>query len=232
MKPLISISSLSFSYGVVPVLENITFAINPGDFIAIIGPNGSGKTTLLRILLGFLSPTSGKVQHAIPQEQIGYVPQRYTIDKNFPGTVREILGTEDSSLFKRTGIEQFVNKKFVALSGGQQQRVLIALALRQKPKLLFLDEPTAGVDIQAQREFYQLLKLLNHQGIAIVLVTHEVGVIPSLVKKVICINHQLCCVGKPSDIHHLLEKMYGPEFVVHRHKHKHSHEHQHGDSRV
>ncbi len=236
-KQLISISSLSFSYNNLDnlpsenkILDNISFDINAGDFVAILGPNGSGKTTLLKIILGFLSPTAGKVSLFIPLEKIGYVPQRYTIDKNFPGTVQEILNTGDISFLKKTGIEQFAERKFVNLSGGQQQRVLIALALRQNTPLLILDEPTAGIDIHAQQEFYQLLKQLNKHGLAIVLVTHEVGVIPSLVKKVICINHQLCCIGKPQEIPRLLEKMYGPDFSVHRHKHRHKTHRSHQNS--
>ena len=220
IKTLVSVSSLSFSYGENKVLENISFDIPEDDFIAIIGPNGSGKTTLIKVMLGLISPTQGKVALFISKDRIGYVPQSYTIDKNFPGTVQEILSTKNGSIIndsiiKDTGIGSLSNKKFVSLSGGQQQRVLIALALQKNPKLLILDEPTAGVDIQAQQSFYELLRQLNRKGITIILVTHEVGVVSSLVKKVLCINHKICCLGEPKEMPKLLKQMYGEHFIHH-----------------
>jgi len=218
MKSLISVSALSFSYDRNMILEDISFNIQENDFVAIIGPNGSGKTTLIRILLGFLTPTKGSIWLSIPRNEIGYVPQRYTLDKNFPGTVEEILSSENLKIIEEVGIENLLKKKFISLSGGQQQLVLIALALQQNPRLIVLDEPTAGVDVQAQQSFYELLKKLNKQGITIVLVTHEVGVIPSLVKKVLCINHRICCFGKPEEVPQLLKQMYGQHFVHHHHK--------------
>ena len=213
-KPLVSASSLCFSYGEENVLDNASFKIHEGDFIAVIGPNGSGKTTLIKILLGFLSPAHGTLSVSIPRSRIGYVPQRYTIDGNFPGTVAEILSSKNG-IPHQLGLESFMSKKFTALSGGQQQRVLIALALQQNPKLLILDEPTAGVDVRAQQDFYSLLKELNKGGLAIILVTHETGVISSLVKNVLCIHDKKCIVETPKGVPKLLKQMYGPHFVHH-----------------
>ncbi|HLC91324.1 MAG TPA: metal ABC transporter ATP-binding protein [Candidatus Nanoarchaeia archaeon] len=223
-KPLISVSNLHFSYGENTILEDINVEIVEHDFIALIGPNGSGKTTLVKVLLGLLQPTSGEIFLSIPKEKIGYVPQRYTIDKTFPGTVEEILITKEGEAIKQTGIKDLLKKKFISLSGGQQQRVLIALALQGSPKLLILDEPTAGVDVQAQQAFYALLKQLNKKGITIILVTHEVGVLSSLVKKVLCINHRICCMGHPQDMPKLLKQMYGQHFI-HHHEHNHPEHH-------
>ncbi len=224
VKPLLSVSSLSFSYGENKVLDNVSFDIKDDDFIALIGPNGSGKTTLVKLLLGLLDSSQGEIKLLIPKSKIGYVPQRYTIDKNFPGTVQEILSSKDGKIVKQTGINDLLPKKFISLSGGQQQRVLIALALQKNPKLLILDEPTAGVDVQAQQAFYDLLKQLNKDGITIILVTHEVGVLSSLVKKVLCINHKICCMGKPKEIPKLLKQMYGEEIIHHHHKGGHHHD--------
>ncbi len=215
VKNLVSVSGLSFAYSDNIVLENISFEIKEKDFIAVIGPNGSGKTTLIRVILGLLSPTKGEINMSIPRDKIGYVPQRYTIDKNFPGTVKEILSAK--APVKAVGIQNLFNEKFVSLSGGQQQRVLIALALQQNPLLLILDEPTAGVDVKAQQSFYDLLKKLNKSGITVILVTHEVGVISSLVKRVLCINHRICCIGSPREVPKLLKNMYGQHFVHHHH---------------
>lgn len=224
IKTLVSVSSLSFSYGENKVLDNISFEIKEDDFIALIGPNGSGKTTLVKILLGLLPASEGEIKLSIPKSKIGYVPQRYTIDKNFPGTVKEILSTKDGEIVVQTGIKELLSQKFISLSGGQQQRVLIALALQKNPKLLILDEPTAGVDIQAQQAFYELLKQLNKKNITIILVTHEVGILSSLVKKVLCINHKICCVGEPKEMPKLLKQMYGEHFVQHHHKEGHHHD--------
>ena len=96
--------------------------------------------------------------------------------------------------------------------------MLITLALQRKPQLLILDEPTAGVDLPTQKSFYNLLKSLNNKGVSIILVTHEVGVISSLVKTVICINHKICCLGEPKDLPQLIQQMYGSDFVHHHHK--------------
>lgn len=217
VKPLFTVENVSFSYDENKVLENISLKIKPKDFIAIIGPNGSGKTTLMKLLMGLLTPTQGEIKSTIAKNRIGYVPQRYAIDKNFPGTVGEILSIGDKHTLKQTGITELLKKKFTKLSGGQQQRVLIALALQQNPRLLILDEPTAGVDIQTQKSFYTLLKKLNKRGITILLVTHEVGVVSSLVKEVFCINHNVCCMGKPKDLPKLLKQMYGSHLVHHHH---------------
>lgn len=215
VKSLLSVSSLSFSYGGNKILDNVSFEIKENDFVALIGPNGSGKTTLIKIVLGLLSSEQGELFLSVPKSGIGYVPQRYTVDKNFPGTVAEILSTKNREIIKQTGIRDILDKKFINLSGGQQQRVLIALALQKGPKLLILDEPTTGVDVQAQQNFYELLKRLNRKGITIILVTHEVGVVSSLVKNVFCISHQICCMGKPKEMPKLLKQMYGEHFVHH-----------------
>ncbi len=219
MKSLITVSSLFFSFAEQKILEDISFAVKEKDFLALIGPNGSGKTTLVKVILGLLSPTSGSVEIKINRNKISYVPQRYTIDRNFPGTVKETLLTVKPELINLLGLQGVLNKKFASLSGGQQQRVLIALALLRNPQLLILDEPTAGVDVQAQQSFYQLLKKLNRQGMAIILVTHEVGILSSLVKTVLCINHRVCCMGTPRQIPSLLKQMYGPYFVHHHLNH-------------
>ncbi len=138
--------------------------------------------------------------------------------------MQEILSSKDGEIFQQTGIKDLLPKKFISLSGGQQQRILIALALQKNPRLLILDEPTAGVDIQAQQAFYDLLKQLNKKGITIILVTHEVGVLSSLVKKVLCINHKICCIGTPKEMPKLLKQMYGEHFIHHHHKGGHYHD--------
>jgi zinc transport system ATP-binding protein len=218
-----------FDYEGYEVLHKINLQVPKGDFVGIIGPNGSGKTTLMKIVLGTLSPAEGKVKVFGKDPKkfretrlLGYVPQRYEIDKSFPGNVREILSLKKGDAKKAAtllGVEKMMERKFVDLSPGLQQRVLIAASMMSNPKILVLDEPTVGVDIRAQQEFYKLLKKINQElGITILLVTHEVGMIPDHVKSVVCINQKVCCSGRADETPKLLRQIYGDQ--VHMFKHE------------
>ncbi len=230
---MIRAKNLSFSYPGVSVLENISFEIDEGDFVALIGPNGAGKTTLIKLILGLEKMQKGSldvfgesVSKFVNKESTGYVPQKYSIDKLFPGTVREILhshGGSPHNLIRDFSVDNLLDKKFTELSGGQQQKVLMALALQRHPRLLILDEPTVGVDIQSQRKFFESLKKLNNEHkVTIVLVTHDIGMVPQIAKTVLCINHNVCCSGHASQTTRLLKKVYG----VHEEHHHHDHYHQ------
>lgn len=218
---LVSIEHVNFSYGEQLVLKDITFDIKQGDFLAVIGPNGSGKSTLIKLILRLLSPDSGRINIlGRPAEvfsawgMIGYVPQKAThIDPIFPITVKEViaLGRIAGKKFPRwlnkkdrdaakeaarlVGMETYLNRRIGTLSGGQQQRVYIARAIVNKPVLLFLDEPATGIDVNAQDEFYEMLDNLNRQGITIVLVTHDIGIVNKHVDKVACLNQNLVFHG-------------------------------------
>jgi len=215
---LISVENVSFGYGETVVLQEVSFDIASADFLALTGPNGSGKTTLLRIILGLLKPSQGRI-FLLGEEidrfrhwnRIGYVPQKATnVDPLFPATVREIVamgllsqksfprflkrGDEagiDRAL-KRVGMEGLKNRRIGELSGGQQQRVFIARAIVNTPDVLFLDEPTAGVDAETQTRFYEMLSELNRrERLTIVLITHDFSVITKHVNKVACLNQRL-----------------------------------------
>jgi zinc transport system ATP-binding protein len=204
---IIQIKNLDFSY-TEKVLENINLEIQSGDFLGLIGPNGSGKTTLLRLILGLNKPQTGKlilfgedIKKFKNWQKLGYVPQKATnIDQTFPATVKEIIQTgtkrktterEIIKALKEVNMLSFINRKIGQLSGGQQQRVFIARALVNKPKLLILDEPTTGVDKQNRDSFYEILHKLNKQGITIILVSHDTGIITKHVNKVACLNKTL-----------------------------------------
>jgi len=221
-KTLISVKNISFSYGYAPVLIDITFSINSRDFLAIIGPNGSGKTTLLKIILGLLKPSKGKVWilgkpvgEFEDWPTIGYVPQKAThIDSFFPVSVKEVVAMglfsskkislpvkkkEEEAVQKalsQVGLSSFENWRIGKLSGGQQQRVFIARAIVNQPRILFLDEPTTGVDAETQERFYDMLDRLNKkEGITISLITHDIGIINEHVTKVACLNQKLVYHG-------------------------------------
>ena len=248
MESLISVENVSFRYGPHQVLNDIVLPIYTGDFLAILGPNGSGKTTLLKIILGLLKPSQGRVLllHKPQQDftewgRIGYVPQSAThIDPYFPVSAQEVVAMGLKSLrlservvkdeeamaiqeaLKHVGMESYRNRRIGQLSGGQQQRIIIARAIVNRPRILFLDEPTTGVDAHTQEQFYDMLAHLNQdEKITIVLVTHETGLINRHISQVACLNQRLIYHGTHEEFcqsqafKELLEK--GHHLVSHRH---------------
>lgn len=245
---LISIEGVSFSYGDTKVLDRVTFPIRSGDFLSIIGPNGSGKTTLIKIILGLLTPSEGRIRifgengEAFTRwEQLGYVPQKAThVDPYFPVSVKEVveMGLVSSRKFsgiqkkddegyirralKQVGMEAHTDWRIGKLSGGQQQRVFIARAIVNQPNILFLDEPTAGVDAKTQEHFYDMLDDLNtKESITIVLVTHDIGVVNKHVSQVACLHQILQYHGSHEEFcqSDIFKKMIteGHHVISHRH---------------
>ena len=211
MQAAISIKNLSFSYQDMSVLNEISFDIQPGQFIGMIGPNGGGKTTLLKLILGFLKSNKGKIE-VFGQNPIGarqhmaYVPQSLRFDKQFPISVMELVlegrlahlpwygrfSKNDKHIamdaLERVGLADLHKRPFGSLSGGQAQRALIARALASEPRLLLLDEPTASVDAQAEADIYAILKKLQGD-MTILMVTHNLQAAIELVEKVICVQN-------------------------------------------
>ncbi len=248
---MIEFKNVDFCYGDVPVLENVSFDVNAGDYLGVIGPNGGGKTTLLNLMLGLIKPSSGEIKvfgeriAELKKERakIGYVPQRLSqLDANFPGTVDEIVGsgrTAGNGLFHvfskidKAAIERAIEiagvndlrKKLIGdLSGGQRQRVMIARALAGDPKLLILDEPTTGVDINAQEQFYHFLGELNHKHhLTIVFVSHDIDIIANEVHQMLLLNKRVVSYGEAKDLinKRYLDELYGNkiDFTFHPHHH-------------
>jgi zinc transport system ATP-binding protein len=227
---IIEIQNLNFSYNSQPVLLDINLSVNPGDFIAMIGPNGGGKTTLLKLMLGLLNADSGSMRifGNRPQDvshRIGYVPQDVHINKNFPvsaldvvlmGRLRPGRGWSRHSqqdlmaalkALEQVEMEKFRGHRIGELSGGQKQRVFVARALVTDPELLFLDEPTASIDTKGQNEFYQILKELNEK-ITIIVVSHDLMVISGYIKSVICVSQRLHYHGHAELTGEMIEMMY------------------------
>src|SRR5262249_7922042 len=247
MRPFVELDSVGFSYGEVRVLDGIDLTVEPGDFLGIIGPNGSGKTTLLRIMLGLLEPTQGTVRlfghppAAFRQwGRLGYVPQKAMLDPALPATVREVVATglgpslgsfgriaalhrkRIAEVLGQVGMQAHDTARIGALSPGQQQRVLIARALVCNPEILILDEPTGGVDPEAQTSLYALLQHLNREReVTLVLVSHDIGVVAKEVTKLACLNRRLIFHGRPGDFlsDAALTALYGPSVLVVSHRH-------------
>ncbi len=241
---IVEVKNVSFFYGENEVLKSINFNIHRGDYLGIVGSNGSGKTTLLKIILGLLEPSSGSVKlFGIENKdfknrfKIGYVPQKVTnFDANFPATVMEVvlmgryakrglfkkLTTKDRSLahraLERVEMEKYEDRLIGELSGGQQQRVFIARALATEPEIVFLDEPTAGVDQEARNDFYTLLKKLNlNLNLTVVLITHDVEGITHEAMHVACLDHTLFFYGSLRDF--LKEKAHSNKEITVSHHH-------------
>lgn len=229
----VEFQKVRFAYDNRTILEETDLTVCEGDFMAIIGPNGGGKTTLLKLILGLLTPTEGEVKvfgqtPYMARRLIGYVPQRIEYDRNFPISALEVAltgclrperlfprySTEDykaaAKAMKAVSIEDLAGARFGDLSGGQRQRVLIARALAGQPKLLILDEPTAGVDSRVEQDLYELLRAINER-VTIVMVSHDLGFISSYVSKVVCLNRRLA-VHSPTEItREIMDELYhGP----------------------
>jgi zinc transport system ATP-binding protein len=247
VKSLVELERVSVRYGEVVALEDIDLAVDSGDFLGVIGPNGSGKTTLIRVMLGLLAPDAGQVRlfARAPAmfrqwERLGYVPQRVSLDGRFPATVEEmvetglvasldVLGRLRASdrvrvrgALDRVAMADHAARRITDLSAGQQQRVLIARALVTAPELLVLDEPTGGVDPEAQSSFYGLLRHLNReQGVTLVLVSHDIAVVAHEVTKLACLNRRLVYHGPPANFmsQAALVTLYGPSVRLVSHEH-------------
>lgn len=208
--PTIQIDNLSFGYSPKElILKNVSLSIKQGQFIGIIGPNGGGKSTLLKLILGFLTPLSGKIVYngtpRLPKNEIAYVPQSLQLDKQFPITVIEVIvGGRASHLpsfgsfsqndyqkaydaLEKVGLLHIASQPFGTLSGGQAQRVLIARALASNPSILLLDEPTASVDSTAETEVLQLIQSLAG-SMTILMVTHDLRAALTHVDGIVCVQ--------------------------------------------
>lgn len=192
---LVHCENLSISYEGQTVLHEISFDIQPGDYLCIVGENGSGKSTLVKSLLGLKAPAKGKIVlgDGLKQNEIGYLPQQTDIQRDFPASVFEVVlsGRLNSrgmkpfytpsdkkqarDMMKLLAIEDLEKKCFRDLSGGQKQRALLARALCASKKMLLLDEPVTGLDPIATAEFYQLIRNINRDSrIAVIMVSHDI----------------------------------------------------------
>ncbi|WP_049981597.1 metal ABC transporter ATP-binding protein [Halolamina rubra] len=223
MTGVLEATEVSFTYGDRPVVEDVSLTVEAGEFLGLVGPNGSGKTTLLELLIGLRRPDAGSVRlfgepaHARSTgRRVGYVPQNVSdAADGMPVTVREAVrmgryprrpfgrfddedrGAVDAAL-RRVGIDDLAERRVGRLSGGQRQRAFIARALAAEADLLALDEPTVGVDAESREAFYDLLGELNEDGMTIVLIEHDIGVVTTHASEIACLNRELYFHGDPA----------------------------------
>jgi ABC-type Mn2+/Zn2+ transport system ATPase subunit len=235
------------------VLEDIRFDVAAGAFVGVCGPNGAGKTTLLRAILGLVPLTAGHIdvlgrpaaERASKGNGIGYVPQRHAFPPDFPAhaldvvrlgrlhqhesRAREKRAAEDA--LARVGIAELAGRPVGRLSGGEQRRVTLAQALCASSKLLILDEPTVGLDLPAEQEFYALVRRLQDElGLAVIAVSHDLLALAGEADHLVCINRRMHVHGQPEDVihSHALREAYSCEFdflageIAHHEAHSHA----------
>jgi zinc transport system ATP-binding protein len=245
--PIIELDHVTVTFQELLALEDVSLAVPRGSFLAVIGPNGAGKTTLLQLILGLVRPVRGKVRIfgkesadlGGERSRIGYVPQVMSVDLNFPVSVGEVVlmgrygrigllrrpAAADRAAalqaMKRVGIADLADRPIRRLSGGQRQRAFLARALANEPDLLLLDEPTTGVDAASSESLYELLRILHADGITMLVVSHDIGVVASYVEGVVCINRRLVVHGRPEEVlgSDELASMYGCDAMFFHHGH-------------
>lgn len=193
----ITCRNLSLGYNSRPIVSGISFEVNKGDYLCIVGQNGAGKTTLMKTLLHLQDACGGEIStgDGLSPMEIGYLPQQTEVQRDFPASVWEVVLSGTLTRRKRTlffareqkalaeemlhrlGIWELRNRSYRRLSGGQQQRTLLARALCATSKLLLLDEPVTGLDPAATQDLYQQIDALHRQGVAILMITHDLAAV-------------------------------------------------------
>jgi zinc transport system ATP-binding protein len=223
----VELSDVTFAYGRArPVLEDVSLSVRPGEFLAIAGPNGGGKTTLMRLVLGLERPSTGEARlfgepaHAFSRRaDLGYLAQRSQLTVDAPTTVREVvaagrvararllgpLRSDDrdaiAAAIERVGLADHAGTPLSRLSGGEQQRAFIAKALASEPSLLVLDEPTTGVDVEAQDALAALLERLHKTlEVTILYVSHEFGAVERFVDRLVLVRGGIVFDGPPAEL--------------------------------
>lgn len=213
---LIEIKNLTTSYNGHAAIKDVSFNIKQGEYICLVGENGSGKSTLLKTIVGLNKKDSGEIIKNIPSDKISYLSQNNMQDLDFPATAKEIIMTgvqvhkkmpfykkvdyeKFDGICKLLNIEKIIHNQIGDLSGGQRQRVMLARALIRNPDLLILDEPCSGLDINITRELYEILDVLNKDGLTIIMATHDLDEIKSKDIRVICMATKIKFDGNISD---------------------------------
>ncbi|MBC2681998.1 metal ABC transporter ATP-binding protein [Corynebacterium anserum] len=213
--------NISVHYGSVSALENVDITLRYGQIHALIGTNGSGKSTLFKTLMGQVQPDSGQVELDNPAPgAVAYVPQSEAVDWNFPIRVKDVvacgrragrwgrwwgrLSTEDTAIvdeaLARTDLTDYRNRQIGRLSGGQKKRTFVARGLAQQARILFLDEPFAGVDATNQRHMTELLRSISAEGAAILISTHDLDKLSELADEVTLLNRTVIAHGSVDEV--------------------------------
>jgi len=227
MSPILEVHHLTVSYNGCHALEEISFAVQARERVAVVGPNGAGKTTLFKAIVGLIHPAAGRIE--TNRAEIGYVTQRSAVDWNFPVTVYDVVmmgrigrigwlrwqRPRDRRVVQRclaqVGMLEYADRQIGELSGGQQQRVFIARALAQEATLLLMDEPFSGIDTPSQEAILELLDGLRSQGVTVLVSTHDLNLAVERFDRLALLNRRLIAYGPPRQVvtPHTLAAAYG-----------------------
>ena len=211
-KTLLTANALCFDFDGRTVIDNVSFALEPGSLTALVGPNGAGKSTLLHLLQGRLKPASGSVNSS---GSIALMPQRAAIDWTFPITVAQMveLGrqargeTSTDAALQQVGLNDLASRRLNRLSGGQQQRALLARTLMQKAPILLLDEPCSAIDPPTREQLLGLMRRLAETGHTLLVSSHDWGEALDAYDRVIVLDRNVLADGTPDDVRHRLREM-------------------------
>ena len=232
----LEVKGLWAGYNHLPALEDVTFQVGQQEIVGVIGPNGSGKSTLMKSVMGLVKPWRGEISvlgqpNGVQRKLIGYMPQIEEVDWDFPVSVGDVAlmgryarrglfrrtSQEDreaaEAALQRVGMFQHRDRLIGELSGGQRRRVLLARALANRPQILLMDEPMAGLDATAQHQLLDIIYDLQAGGATIVLSTHDLSCVSTCAAKVACLNRRLVAFGPPSEV--LTETVLNQTFGTH-----------------
>lgn len=216
MSPILEVHNLTVSYNGSHALEEVSFAVQPRERVAVVGPNGAGKTTLFKTIVGLIRPIAGRVE--ANRAAIGYVTQRSAVDWNFPVTVYDVVmmgriarigwlrwqRPRDREIVQRclgqVGMLEYANRQIGELSGGQQQRVFIARALAQEATILLMDEPFSGIDTPSQEAILEILDNLRNGGVTVLISTHDLNLAVERFDQLALLNRRLIAYGPPRQV--------------------------------
>jgi zinc transport system ATP-binding protein len=235
---LIAAQNISLNHQGKKILDDVSFSLNPGEFITLIGPNGAGKSSLIKVLLGLIKQDSGKVKRS-KSIRLGYTPQLFTPNPFIPISVVDFLTLNQKveksfidATAETTGVTTLLNLPLKDLSGGELQKVLLTRALMNKPNVLILDEPAQNLDVDGQMQLYKLIQEIHQtQNCAVLMVSHDLHRVMKESTQVLCLYHHICCKGHPEAI--LKDEQFNDLFAdqmtelmaTYEHHHNHHHEH-------
>lgn len=252
MEEIIQVKHVYFSYNDKTILNNISFTVKKGEYLGIIGANGSGKSTLIKLILNILRPTKGEIlikntpiSKYKDWNKIGYVSQKVnTFNASFPATVEEVIianlysqigkfrlpnnkhKEKVKEALKKVDMQDYEKNMIGNLSGGQMQRVFIARALVSNPEILFLDEPTVGIDSKSEEMVYELLNRLKKDlNLTIVMITHDIGAVTVYADRIVCLGEEECVIHNTKDElnNEVMSNVYGYPVNLHLHSLENSH---------